>query len=410
MVVVAVQWLGMPAVHVNGIAKRHIMNNDRKRRKVEVRKQKAKVKDKNQLARATYRQNYPSFDFENPEIVDPNFVELIRQGIKAVNFDDRNLFSKNEAELWKLCKKNGGLVLYEELTDFICKKKKELPDGANEAEDNLLIELFFRKLPCIIYSSLPEDKMREFAPYYDMIIFPDKNIRVRFRSIKSKKGTHGTIYHSKHLPKIEVDGQNKIVGFSKHAIKQICERLTYEAGVDVYSWAHDVFSFFEQCTYFEPVTLPNGQLGFTFYAECGKGCFNWRYVEEVWAGDIEDDYNYYFRMGYCPAEVDGDFVVAKTLLYPGYSNTPERQLIHNHHFPTREEKYKMIELARSSNRETLKQTDDFTLFHFFHLHGVPQVKATEEVYYEKAFAYHRPSVQARRIKQMVMRKIMEKKK
>lgn len=33
--------------------------------------------------------------------------------------------------------------------------------------------------------------------------------------------------------------------------------------------------------------------------------------------------NYYFRVGYCPAVIEGDFIKAMTLLVPGYIGTPE---------------------------------------------------------------------------------------
>ena len=68
-------------------------------------------------------------------------------------------------------------------------------------------------------------------------------------------------------------------------------------------------------------------LTLTFFDQCRKGHFFWKYVEEILGEDVEDDGHYYRRIGYCPAVVEGDFIKAKTLLFPGHRNTPEHLLV-----------------------------------------------------------------------------------
>ena len=378
------------------------MPTERKRRKEALRRKKAKQRARESTSRVKYRRDYPSFEFQNPEIADPGFVEMVQRGLKMVDFDNRSQFSKDEADLWKAMKMFGGARVF-----------RLMVKRCDGDEKHPAIYEFLRKIPTIICNNMPREQVEKYTPFNDFMIFPDKKITIRFRALRQKGGSHGTIYYSKNCPKIKINGEMKIIGFSRHAIEQTCSRLTSSDSAaeqgELYHWSHDIFSFFEQCSHFEPVVLPNGDLAFTFFTECTEGDSDWSFVEEVWAADVEKDYHYYYRLGYCPASVEGDFFVAKTILVPGYRNTPERQLIHNHRFPTRQEKYDMLEKAEAVSRITMKDTNDFTLFHFFHLHGVPQVRATEEVYYKRAFVCKPPNPNTQRVRRMVLKLLSEKK-
>ena len=90
--------------------------------------------------------------------------------------------------------------------------------------------------------------------------------------------------------------------------------------------------------------------------------------------------NCYYRVGYCPVVVEGNFAKATTLLYPGYCGTPEYGLILQSGFG-REEREKLISTASGMTRAVLEQTQDISLMKWFHENGVPQVIETDEDYF-----------------------------
>ena len=139
-------------------------------------------------------------------------------------------------------------------------------------------------------------------------------------------------------------------------------------GWQTYTGLGDAFAFFDQCVHFEPSSLPNGQLAFTFYDQCKRGFFSWKYVENILGEGIEDDGHYYHRVGYCPAVIEGDFIKATTLLFPGHRNTPEHRLVWASDVPV-----EVKTQAEDMDGAWLRATNDFRLLKFFHQRGVPQV-------------------------------------
>lgn len=121
-------------------------------------------------------------------------------------------------------------------------------------------------------------------------------------------------YYSKRKPTIEIDGQQKIVGFSEHAVLQTCDRIAPRW--KTYAGLGDVFPFFNNCVYFERSDLYPDQLGFTFYNRCFPRFWSYFYVHELFPEETAETNDYYFRVGYCPAVISGDFIKAKTLLFP----------------------------------------------------------------------------------------------
>ena len=90
----------------------------------------------------------------------------------------------------------------------------------------------------------------------------------------------------------------------------------------------------------------------------------------------------YYRVGYCPAVVEGDFVKAVTLLLPGYSNTPECSAIWDC-ANTRTEREELLARSKDWQPRMLYETQDFSLLKWFHEHGVPQVVHLNGNVYEK---------------------------
>ena len=137
----------------------------------------------------------------------------------------------------------------------------------------------------------------------------------------------------------------------------------------------DTYAFFGRCVYFEKCELHGGQLGFTFYDLCDDPLFwHHQYVREVLGEENvrPDGGKCYYRVGYCPAVIDGDFIKAKTLLFPGYKSTPEYGAILRSS-PDHASRLRMIEAARTMDASHLLESGDFSVTKWFHDHGVPQV-------------------------------------
>ena len=79
----------------------------------------------------------------------------------------------------------------------------------------------------------------------------------------------------------------------------------------------------------------------------------------------------YYRIGYCPAIIEGEFIKAKTLLYPGFASTPEYAAILRSSL-SRRDKQEMIKKATRLDADCLMQ-DGLGLIKWFHDNGVPQV-------------------------------------
>ena len=101
------------------------------------------------------------------------------------------------------------------------------------------------------------DESEEIFPYNDAEVFIKGNaIAIGLSSMLRRSTSFGNVYHSQMRLKIEHDGHDCIVAFSKHAITAICDRfkpdyLTYSGFGD----AHALFSYLR-------VTYANGASGF----------------------------------------------------------------------------------------------------------------------------------------------------
>lgn len=203
--------------------------------------------------------------------------------------------------------------------------------------------------------------------------FQNGRILVKFDSLLEQKSRHGTIYYSRHKPQLDVDGEMKIVGWRKHAIERVCERLVWDW--QSFGGLGDAFAFLNRCMHFERSVLYPDQLAFTFFDNCVQG-FTCHSLAEFVIGDECKVGEWFYRLGYCCADIEGEFIVARSTLFPGHDNTPEYGQI------------RKAGRAREISRETEKQMKDelwgmdfqrrlshenLGFIKWFHEHGVPQV-------------------------------------
>ncbi len=315
--------------------------------------------------RRRYKEDFPGFTWRTDGAPD-RFVQAVRQAVETLDFRDRNIFPEQVAEIYKAAKRFGGALA--------------MPVVANGIVQPAALALGMH-LGQVIFDRIPGLPM--WIPFNDVQFVPrGRDIVVEFRSLRQAKGPGGMTYYSRHKPTLDIDGRKKIVGFSEHAVRQICDRVvpTWRT----YRGLGDAFAILDQCVHFERTDLHGGQVAFTFYDQCFYGFFSGAYVDEVlgsWDGRSKC---YYYRVGYCPAVVDGDFVKAKTLLFPGHRSTPEYTMIGRLALP-HEEKERMRAEARKTNIQRLRDTRDFSLVKWFHDNGIPQVVySTEQFHIEPA--------------------------
>ena len=303
---------------------------------------------------------YPRFEFRENG-ANPQFINIVKKATKQVDLADNRIFEGWERELYKKGKKHGGAYV------------NELLDS--DGKDKTMYFLF--KLGQLIYEIVGRERMLNWIPFHDFQVVPlGKKIIVEFHSLKSKSGPNGTIYYSEFEPKMKAGNSEKIVSFSRHAIEQICSRLV--PFWQSYLGSGEAFGFFHNCTYFEPYSLPYGR-GFTFYDKCNKEDWTYNYVKQL-IGFPEPNKKYYYRVGYCPATIEGEFIKAKTLLFPGYRGTPELELIYDTVMPESTRK-QFIEKAEKLDTRSLIETKDFSMIQWFHNNGIPQIIDTNKELY-----------------------------
>jgi hypothetical protein len=92
------------------------------------------------------------------------------------------------------------------------------------------------------------------------------------------------------------------------------------------------------------------------------------------------DAKFYYRVGYCPYAHSGRKIVIKTLLPPGYKNTPEYGLVCQLK-KNSDERQALISRTRNWTIDSAIGTDesgpDYGLLRWFHRNGIPQVVAIQ---------------------------------
>lgn len=312
---------------------------------------------------------YPSFTFEASD-APSGFVELVRGALASIDFDDRNQFPTWLAEYYRIVKSDGNA----EAVAFLARLRSWLEARGDKSPVSPEM-IAGNRLGQLVFDRIPRNSLLRYVPFNDVVIQPEGNdIVVRFRSLLRAKGRRGTIYYSKYRPTLEIDGVPRVVGFSKHAIERICLRRC--SGWDAYAGLGDAFGFFHECLYYERSDLYKNQLGFTFYDKCEAPPF-WTclYSEVLGSGVDLSSGKFYYRVGYCLADIDGDFIKAISFLYPGYRSTPEYGLLIRSRLPSRE-KTNLIQKAEHQQSFTDVENGQFDigLVKWFHDHGVPQVR------------------------------------
>jgi hypothetical protein len=160
-----------------------------------------------------------------------------------------------------------------------------LVDAVAENPDRSDIPLADISLDCgigdLVFRMIPESEHRRFLPVNDVEFHAvGKALKVTFRSLQKRRTARGTTFYSRYEREVRFDNRDYVVGFSKHAIDRLCERINPHWMR--YDGLGDVFAYFDKCVHFQPCRLADGSPAFTFWDEIGDRRFwHYRYVEHV---------------------------------------------------------------------------------------------------------------------------------
>ena len=348
--------------------------HERKTKKHKERLKKEKTYLYEKEARMRLLRKYPLMSM-NKTGADPKFISLVEQAVLQVNFDDHDQFSNWDRYALKKLVELG----YKAAEPLI---KKTAVEKHAEGDYKAYIALYFFELTLgsLLFNLIPESERKKYLPFNDMqVLFKGRGMFITFTQLLETSGPNGTAYYSRHRPKISIDGSEFTVAFSWHAIERICERLNPRWLT--YAGAGQVHAVFSHCKRFDYVTLHNDQPAITFYDILSGPEFisHQTYMNHVLGGERLDPKRgkAYFRVGYCPIVIEGEFAKAKTFLYPGYTATPEYSLLLNSSLPY-SEMVRLKQLAVNNDRDKTMLHQDVEVIRWFHENGVPQVIQTHE--------------------------------
>jgi hypothetical protein len=165
-------------------------------------------------------------------------------------------------------------------------------------------------------------------------------------------------------------GRDLAVRFTGHAVRQICDRTASDWRT--YAGSGDAFAYLENCVYYEEASGPFDSPCFAIYDRCADGYIGGALAVSLIGRPVWDADNLYCRIGYCPAVIDGEFIVAKTLLLPGMSRTPERVAFDRAQLSPRERAY-VLDYLEAFFAPGRSATHVGNVLRCFHLNGFPQV-------------------------------------
>lgn len=347
--------------------------NDAKRKKRQERLNKNRVVEKSKLQ---YSNKYPSLEINvvknNP--IDASFVSEIGRVIRTINFNDKVEFKNWHRQFYQYVK-SLGVRGTEDLFSLI---EKSIKSDNEEIHVKAIMEIA-RLIGTIIFKRL-NPQFIKFFPYNLITAVPVENrISVQIRCLCKKKSKYGTIYYSEHNPKVIINGEKKIVGFSRHAIERILARSFYETS-NMYVHFTETSKLLIHNKFYEVIKV-SGQEFISFYdagyeiLQSSKNVDSAEDIARVVLGKSFDDHlQYYYRIGYMPLGIVDEFASGTTLLTPGMRGTPEYELLKSSNLSYRERE--TIEEKINNHPGSICRInieDNLSILKWFHDNGIPQV-------------------------------------
>jgi hypothetical protein len=310
----------------------------------------------------------PALQVETTASCTPAFAGMMRDLISRLDLADRTLCQQETGALLRYHRMYGLRQLYKRGLDGA--HLLAHVDHARECQMlgyNLAVligDLLLRVLGAEHYD--------EWFPWHNftLTLEGDRGFGVRLESLEHHLGADGRpFYASTKAPTTLLRGQRRRVAFAPHALERLAERATATRS---YASLGDVFGLIDTVHYYEPALLSPREPALAIFERCDPDFFSWRYAEEILQA-LSPDAAYVYRVGYAPLVQDGDFALAKTILPPGFSGTPEHLALRQASFDPGV-KERLLAQCSAQSYASLCTAPDFHLLRWFHQHGAAQVK------------------------------------
>lgn len=178
-----------------------------------------------------------------------------------------------------------------------------------------------------LYECLSEST-RSFIPTSDFTLLPEQpgTIKVKVRELVAEVTPSGRAYCVPNST-VEISGERKVVSFSQHAISRLKGRVTALPDSFVGKTSLCAVVYGESGIFFRPEHLGgDASAAFSIWQEVdedGQRAESWsHYVAEHILGSPPAK-DACLLLGYCPSDMFGALIRARTFLIPGMRGTPE---------------------------------------------------------------------------------------
>jgi hypothetical protein len=351
---------------------------DRKKQKKRLREKK-KAARRNQLASALARASlYPRIVMQ-PDGGDPAFVTAVNQLANEFDFENPACCQERQRKIFKMFRAVG----FHEMMRRTKISMREAPQSGVEAHvmEDLVMAPLMLHVGDWIFNRLNDDYRKSPLPFHYFTVVPTGNeLLVVFRFLPTVSTEHGTVYFSPAQPKVAIGGGQWKVGFFRHAIERVCERLCPSERIG-YAHFNVCEIYFRSCVHYEPLELPDGQHAIRLFQDCDHAGPHDEdpYITRVLGMDRQPGKRtrLYRTLGYCPIAFVGPRAVAKTFLFPGFRNTPEDDLVRTTPMSADQRKI-LLDIASDNTARKVHQAEGLTAIKWYHDNGVPQVYEMSE--------------------------------
>ncbi len=329
-----------------------------------------RIKELKQQQKVRYFEKYPAINIIEPaESVDPIFVDTVRKIVATLKFNDRSKFSSKEEHFFRLVKTWG------------MKRALQIATGTYPFSPNDPIAInYFTLLGTVIVEELKKHlKIEKYIPYNDFeVACVDRVYTLEFDALLKRKSKYGTIYYSRRMPKVEINGEEYTVAYSRHAIDRICQRTVGRAFT--YGGCGDAFAYIAYNKKFEHHSRlynnGNEKHYLSFFADCLPGFVSSQIGSHILSKEIWRYYSHAYRVGYLPVGLWNGFACASTLLTPGMYGTPEDFLLKTADIGAADRAILMAANSHNLSLNDLVVNNGYHVLKWFHDNGVPQVIET----------------------------------
>lgn len=160
----------------------------------------------------------------DPTAGDPEFVSIAERIVAGFDFQDPAICCPARQRIYQVFHRVGFVHMENRMGAAIAAGAQQ-GFTKDEMEDGVLYPLLFY-LGNWICERLPEQCRIAPLPFHYFFVEPfTKDLVLRFDFLPSVASERGRIYHSPLEPTVSFGGGNWKVGFFRHAIERICQRI-----------------------------------------------------------------------------------------------------------------------------------------------------------------------------------------